>query len=101
MLHAPSETMDLYKDYSQRRRMLAIPCVTPLAGLGLASPALPIDNFDERCDTTGDEVPKVWTRESPLLSIKPNDFLHDGGKEICSLLQQRNRECSHHGRSRQ
>jgi len=59
IIHAPSETMDLCKDYFQRHRMLAIPCVTPLGGLGLASPALPIDNSAEGCDTTGDKVRMV------------------------------------------
>ena len=101
MLHAPSETVDLYKDYSHRRRMLAIPCATPLAGLGIASSALPVGDFDKGRGTTGDKVPKVWTRENPRLSIEPNDFMPDDGREICSLLQQRNRERSHHGRSRQ
>jgi hypothetical protein len=50
---------------------------------------LPIDNSDEGCDTPGDKVRKAWTRENPLLSFKPNDFISDDGKEICSLLQQK------------
>ena len=43
IIHAPSDTMDFYKDYPQRRAMLLVPPVTPPVSLGLASPPLPID----------------------------------------------------------
>jgi hypothetical protein len=89
IIHAPSETMDFYKDYPQRRLMLALPPAIPPPSLGIASPALPIDDSDEGCYTAGDTVHKAWTRENPALSIAPNDVISDDGMEIHRLLQQK------------
>ncbi len=89
VIHAPSDTMGFYKDYPQRRAMLAVPAVTPPAGLGLVSPALPIDDSDRGCDTPGGTEHQVWTRENPALSIKPDDVISDNGAEIYSFLRQR------------
>jgi len=89
IIHAPSDTMDFYKDYPQRRVMLVIPPVTPPAGLGLTSPALPIDDSDRGCDTPGDKEHIAWTRENPLLSIDTNDVISADGREIYSFLQQK------------
>jgi nicotinamidase-related amidase len=89
VIHAPSETMDFYKDYPQRRLMLAMPRATPPPGLGLTSPALPIDDFDRGCQTPGDTEHKAWTRENPILSIESNDVISDNGEEIYALFHQR------------
>jgi nicotinamidase-related amidase len=89
IIHAPSDTMDFYKDYPQRRAMLLIPRVKPLASLGLTSPALPIDDSDGGCENPGEKEHSVWTRENPALSIKANDVISDNGEEIYSLLRQR------------
>jgi nicotinamidase-related amidase len=89
IIHAPSETMDFYRDYPQRRLMLALPRAIPPLSLGLESPALPIDDSDEGCDTPGDTVHQAWTRENPVLSIEPNDVISDDGVEIYGLLQQK------------
>jgi nicotinamidase-related amidase len=89
IVHSPSETMDFYKDYPQRRLMLSISRATPPAGLGLTSPALPIDDSDQGCQTPGDTEHKAWTREIPTLPIEPNDVISDNGEEIYALLQQR------------
>ena len=89
IIHAPSDTMSFYKDYPGRRRMQAVAPVTPPAGLGLTSPALPIDDSDRGCDTPGGTEHIVWTRENPILSIKPEDVISDNGREIYSLLRQK------------
>jgi len=89
IVHAPSETMEFYKDYPQRRVMQDLTPVTPPVSLGLTSPALPIDDSDGGCDTPGDKEHQAWTRENPLLSIKPNDVISDKGEEIYSLLEQK------------
>ncbi|MGD0128599.1 MAG: isochorismatase [Terriglobia bacterium] len=89
IVHAPSDTMDFYKDYPQRRAMQLLTPVTPPASLGLTSPALPIDDSDGGCDTPGDKEHTAWMRENPLLSVKANDVISDNGGEIYTLLQQK------------
>jgi nicotinamidase-related amidase len=89
IIHAPSETMDFYQDYPQRKAMLTMPQVAPPPGLGLTSPALPIDDSDRGCQTPGDTEHKAWTRENPILSMQPNDVISDNGEEIYSLLRAR------------
>lgn len=90
IIHAPSETMDFYKDYPQRRVMLEMPPVNPPAGLGLLAPPLPIDDSDGGCQTPGEKEHQAWTRENSILKIAPNDVISDNGREIYSLLQQKN-----------
>jgi nicotinamidase-related amidase len=89
IIHAPSDTMDFYKDYPQRRVMLLILRVNPPASLGLTSPALPIDDSDRGCENPGEIEHVVWTRENSALSIESNDVISDNGDEIYSLLQQK------------
>jgi nicotinamidase-related amidase len=89
IIHAPSETMDFYKDYPQRRITLAAPRVTPPPSLSLTSPALPIDDSDGGCQTPGDKEHQAWTRETPMLTIEPNDLISDNGEEIYAVLHQK------------
>lgn len=89
IIHAPSDTMNFYKDYPQRQRMMELPPVAPPASLGLTSPPLPIDDSDGGCDTPGDREHQVWTRENPAISIGPNDVISDNGTQVYSLLKQR------------
>jgi len=90
IIHAPSETMDFYKDVPERRRMKEIPQVDPPAGLRMSAPPLPIDDSDGGCDTTPpDKFFKAWTRENAALQIARDDFISDDGHEIYSLLRQR------------
>jgi len=89
IIHAPSDTMEFYKDYPQRQRALQAPRVTPPPGLGLNSPALPIDDSDEGCDTPGDKVHIAWTRQHAAIPIGEPDFISDSGTEIYSVLQPR------------
>src|SRR4051794_237622 len=88
IIHAPSETMDFYRDTPQRQRMLALPKVDLPPPLALADPALPIDDKGGGCDTP-DKFYKAWTREHPGLHIASSDVISDNGPEIYSFLRQR------------
>ncbi len=88
IIHAPSETMDFYKDAPERLRMLALPKAETPAALGLTDPPLPIDDSDGGCDTS-DQFYKAWTRENAGLRIAPQDVISDNGAEILSFLRSR------------
>ncbi|HZT29834.1 MAG TPA: isochorismatase family protein [Bryobacteraceae bacterium] len=88
IIHAPSETMDFYKDLPQRLAILAVPRVEPPPSLGLSDPPLPIDDSSGGCDTP-DKFYKAWTREIATLHITGNDVVSDSGPQIYSFLRQR------------
>jgi nicotinamidase-related amidase len=88
IIHAPSETMDFYRDAPQRKRILAIGKVDPPAALDLPDPPLPIDDKGGGCDTP-DQFYKAWTRENPGLPIADTDVISDNGSEIYSFLRER------------
>jgi nicotinamidase-related amidase len=89
VIHAPSETMTVYKNAPQRLLVLNAPKVTPPPVLKIPDPPLPIDDSDGGCDTPGDHEHQAWSRENPILSIGPNDAISDNGAEIYNLLRQR------------
>ena len=88
IIHAPSETMDFYKDAPQRLRIIALPKVTPPPNLALADPPLPIDDSNGGCDTP-DQFYKAWTRENTGLRVAPEDVISDNGPEIYGFLRSR------------
>jgi nicotinamidase-related amidase len=88
IIHAPSETMEFYKDWPQRQKMLRIAKIEPPAALGLSDPPLPIDDSDGGCDT-GDASYKAWTREIAALPMGAADVISDDGPQIYSFLRER------------
>jgi nicotinamidase-related amidase len=88
IIHAPSETMDFYKDWPQRLRILRVTPVEPPAPLGLSDPPLPVDDRSGGCDT-GDAQYKAWTREIATLSMSDSDVISDDGNQIYSFLHER------------
>ena len=88
IIHAPSETMDFYKDSPQRQFMLTLDKVETPLPLALTDPPLPIDDKEGGCDTH-DSFFKAWTRENAKLRIAPQDLVSDKGTEIYSLLRLR------------
>ncbi len=88
IIHAPSETMDFYKDDRRRLAMLNMPAATPPPPLNLSDPPLPIDDSKGGCDT-GDSFFKAWQRQHPKLIIGPNDLISDKGHEVYSALKLR------------
>ena len=92
IIHAPSETMDYYKDAPQRLSILAIPPVQPPNALELSEPPLPIDDSDGGCDTPNNPLPvnhRSWTRENAAIPIAPADLISDNGREVYSALRAR------------
>jgi nicotinamidase-related amidase len=88
IIHAPSETMEFYRDAPQRKRILAVPKIDPPSPLSLFDPPLPIDDKRGGCDTP-DQFYKAWTREHPGLRIDAADVISDSGPEIYSFLRNR------------
>jgi putative membrane-bound dehydrogenase-like protein len=97
IIHAPSETMEFYKDTPQRKRALD----TPKTGQKISrwtridpahEAALPIDDSDGGCD----DIPKCkggppypWKRQIATIEIAPEDAISDNGEEVYNLLQGR------------
>ena len=88
IVHAPSDVMDFYQDYPQRKFMQQFSGSKPEPGLSLIDPPLPIDDKQGGCDT-GETTRKAWKRQHPGIPIEPNDVISDKGPEIYSLLKLR------------
>ena len=88
IVHAPSDTMDFYKDAPQRRAIQSLTRVTPPSPAVLADPPLPIDDSDGGCDT-GDKNYKAWSRQHAAIRIAPTDLISDNGTEIYTALKLR------------
>ena len=96
IIHAPSDTLDFYKDTEQRKRAQAAPKATPKVPLQnwcsldkKREGDLPIDDSDGGCDC----VPqcknyKAWNRQIAAIDIAPEDAITDSA-EAYNLLQQR------------
>ncbi len=93
IVHAPSDTMEFYRNAPARQRVLDIPLVEPPADLEMITPLLPIDASDGGCDTTGNIAgvdKNVWTRQNAAIEIdQALDFITDNGRELFSLIKQR------------
>jgi nicotinamidase-related amidase len=93
IVHAPSETMDFYKDTPARLRVLAITPVAPPKDREMVEPALPVDAADGGCDTVDNYAgvdKQVWTRQHPAIEINQElDAITDNGRELYSLIQQK------------
>ena len=88
VIHAPSETMEFYRQAPQRLAAQAVPKSEPPAPLALAEPPLPIDSAGGGCDT-GDKFEKAWSRQHAGVPIAPEDFVTDKGEEVYSILKLR------------
>jgi len=89
VVHAPSSTMEFYKDTPQRQRMLALPRPELRSSLPLTDPPLPIDDSNGGCDAPGDKSYPAWTRQHPAIPIGEEDFISDNGLDIYTLMKQR------------
>lgn len=91
IIHAPSETMEFYKETKARRRMLDVPRAYPEHRNARDDRPLPID-FSDRGSDSGehpDEERVVWTRQNPIIEIDDQtDAVSDDGREIYSFLEQ-------------
>ncbi len=103
IIHAPSTTVDFYKDTPQRQRAQAAPYAKPPVELSTSprwgtawcwpdekrEPELPIDDSDMGCDCA-DKCPirEAWTREIAAIDIGELDAISDNGQEVYNLLRQ-------------
>lgn len=90
VIHAPSETMEFYKDAPQRHAVLELPAVKIPVAREVSAPPLPIDDSDGGCDTPGDTQHKAWSRQHPGIAIMPGDYITDKGDEVLRVLAARN-----------
>jgi nicotinamidase-related amidase len=89
VIHAPSETMDFYKDAPQHLTVLNATKLRAPPDLKIPDPPLPIDDSDGGCDTPGDYEHRAWSRENAILSMGPDDAISDDGTQIYNLMRER------------
>jgi len=104
IIHAPSTTVDFYKDSVPRKRAQSasfIKTKSPLSTVerwGTAwcypdskrEPDLPIDDSDMGCDcATKCEIVPPWTRQIKTIEIDDQDAITDNGQETFNLLSER------------
>ncbi len=95
VIHAPSGTMDFYKDTPFRRRILEAPAVkppVPIASWCHLDPKheapLPIDTSRSACDDpTPREAKRYYTRQHPGIDIAGYDAISDSGVEIYNFCR--------------
>ena len=104
IIHAPSSTVDFYKDTPARKRAKDAPTAKPPVSLSKdvrwgtnwcwpnksREPDLPIDDTDMGCDCE-EEYPirEAWTRQIDLIEIDAErDAITDNGQEAYNLLAQ-------------
>lgn len=88
IIHAPSETLEVYRNSPARERMSCLPHFEPSAPVLPIDPPLPIDDSDGGADTG--EIPweKVWTRQHPAIEIDGGrDGISDSGAEIYNFIR--------------
>lgn len=94
IIHAPSSTLDYYKDTPQRKAAISAPKVeppVPIQGWCHLEPsfeiALPIDDSDEGCDDDPPSKPHgAWKSQHPDIHIAEGDAISDIGEEIYNLI---------------
>lgn len=104
IIHAPSTTVDFYKETPQRKRAQAAKFTkTPVAlatveRWGTAwcypdpkrEPELPIDDSDMGCDCAIKcEIVPPWTRQIKTIEIGDEDIITDNGQEMFNVLAER------------
>jgi len=90
IIHAPSETMDFYRDSSARARAVAAPHVPMPEPTPREVPPLPIDDSDGGSDTGETSWYTAWTRQHPAIEIdEARDAVSDDGQEVWNLLRER------------
>ena len=88
VIHAPSDTMEFYKNNPSHQAALGLPKATLPEVLNLDAPKLPIDDSSGGCDTK-DKFYKAWTREHPAIPVLPQDLVSDKGDVVYSALKLR------------
>ncbi|GAA5018493.1 isochorismatase family protein [Actinopolymorpha pittospori] len=87
IVHAPSETLDFYRDHPARRRLADVPPLQPPSTPALPEPSLPIDDSDGGSDTGEESWYPAWSRQHEAIRIDDRDAISDDGTEVYSLLR--------------
>jgi nicotinamidase-related amidase len=96
VIHAPSDVIPFYKDYPQRKRVLAQPVATPPSEIrsrpydATCEGPWPFDNSKWHCDCDPqcpDKRPYPWTREHKGIEMAENDAISADGREIWNLCE--------------
>jgi len=103
IIHSPSSVMEFYSEHPARKRVTALPLVTPPEPFKDwydldrdKESALPIDDSDGGCDTCPDGQPcdnvneSVWTRQIETIHIADDDAISDDGQEIYNVIHHHN-----------
>jgi nicotinamidase-related amidase len=90
IVHAPSDTMDFYKDSPARRRAQDAPKVEPPADLPHDDPPLPVDSSDGGSDTGEAKSHKAWSRQHAAITVdEARDVVSADGRELLNVYRQR------------
>jgi len=90
IIHAPSDTIDFYRESPARARVLAAPAGQMPAPTERDAPPLPIDDSDGGSDTGEKPWYKAWTRQHPAIEIdEQSDAISADGQEIWNVMKQR------------
>jgi nicotinamidase-related amidase len=88
IVHAPSDCMDYYKDYPQRKEAMKYNDgkLSSLVGGGKLpsekDAIWPVDQSDEGCESRDCKPHKTWTKQIDVLSIEKDDLISDSGTEL-------------------
>jgi nicotinamidase-related amidase len=88
IVHAPSDTMDVYADTPHRLRAQAAPATDMPESLDIPEPALPVDSSDGGCDTGKSRPDHRWSSQHPAIEIAGHDAVSDNGEEVYRLFRQ-------------
>lgn len=87
IIHAPSDTMDFYKDHPARTAILEIPKAEPPQEREIPDPPQPVDASDGGSDTGETNMYGAWHRQHPAIEIDNTDAISDNGQEVYNLLE--------------
>jgi nicotinamidase-related amidase len=88
IIHCPSDTMEFYKDFPQRKKMIALMKLPLPKPRDILDGALPIDDSQGGCDDEKPAKPyRAWTRQHPAIKIADEDVISDKGDEVYTYLQ--------------
>jgi len=90
IVHAPSNTMEVYTDNPARKRAIDAPSVEPPADRQRADPPLPVDGAPETCcDTPGCKPERSYTRQHEAVVIdSERDVICDDGRVCLNVFNQ-------------
>ncbi|MDR1981442.1 MAG: isochorismatase family protein [Tannerellaceae bacterium] len=95
IVHAPSDCMDYYTDYPQRKEAMKYRDAKMAAlanGEKLPSEkdaVWPVDASDEGCESEGCHPHRAWTKQTDLLAIEKGDLISDSGAELGAYFKKK------------